>query len=101
MDTRSNGTPGREPSRQVLDRLARIDALDRSGAAPADLLTELRSLVAEAEVWARTEGGAAAGEAVDRIRSALSEPRPAGFAGVSDDLEPSRSAGALSPFTAS
>jgi hypothetical protein len=100
MDTRSNGTPGREPSRQVLDRLARIDALDRSGAAPAELLTELRSLVAEAEVWARTEGGDAAGEAVERIRSALHEPQIAG-SWATDDLEPSRSAGALRPFTAS
>jgi hypothetical protein len=101
MDTRSNGTPGREPSRQVLDRLARIDALERSGAAPADLLSELRALVFEAEVWARTEGGDAAGEAVERIRSALREPQAAGFPWASDDLESSRSAGALRPYAAS
>jgi hypothetical protein len=100
MDTRSNGTPGREPSRQVLDRLARIDALDRSGAAPADLISELRALVAEAEVWAREEGGDAAGKAVERIRSALHEPQIAG-SWASDDLESSRSAGAFRPFAAS
>jgi hypothetical protein len=61
----------REPARDVLERLARIEALDRSGAPPAELLVELRALVAEAEAWVRAEGGDAGSEALERIRSAL------------------------------
>lgn len=56
---------------RMLDRLDRIESLDRSGAPPAQLLDELRALVVDAEAWTRAEGGEAAGEAVERIRSAL------------------------------
>ncbi len=45
----------------VLSRLDRIDALDRSGAAPGELLAELRGLLQEAEKQAR-EHTAAAGD---------------------------------------
>ena len=38
---------------RVLARLDRIDALDRSGAAPGELLAELRGLLREAERLAR------------------------------------------------
>jgi hypothetical protein len=60
-----------ELARVLLDRLARIEELPRADASPSDLLVKLRPLVAEAEAWARAGGGDAAGEAVDRIRSAL------------------------------
>lgn len=61
----------REPAAAVLERLARIEALDRAGATPAELLVELRALVVEAERWARWEGGDAGSDAVEQIRSAL------------------------------
>ena len=55
----------------MIERLARIEALDRATADPAELLAEVRSLLHEAEAWARVEGGDAGGEAVERLRSAL------------------------------
>ncbi len=55
----------------MLERLERIEALDRSAADPADLLAELRGLLSEAEAWVRTEGGDAADDAVIRLRGAL------------------------------
>ena len=55
----------------VLERLARIEALEAMGASPAQLLTELRALVGEAEAWARREGGDQAECAVRRLRAAL------------------------------
>ena len=42
-----------EPTDAVLARLDRIGALDRSGAAPGELLAELRGLLREAEAWTR------------------------------------------------
>jgi len=53
---------------RVLERLARIDALERERVAPGLLLDELRALVREAEAWARTEGDARATEAVEKLR---------------------------------
>ncbi|HZQ04123.1 MAG TPA: hypothetical protein VFA88_08885 [Gaiellaceae bacterium] len=53
---------------RVLERLERIEALDRERVAPRLLLDELRALVCEAEAWARTEGDARAGEAVEKLR---------------------------------
>ena len=47
--------------RRVLARLDRIDALDRTRAAPGELLAELRGLLSEAEKQAR-ERTPAAGE---------------------------------------
>ena len=44
-----------DEARAVLDRLARIDALERAQAEPALVLDELRELVREAEAWARQE----------------------------------------------
>ena len=39
----------------MLERLARIESLDRARAEPEVLLDELRELVREAEAWARRE----------------------------------------------
>ena len=55
----------------MLERLERIEALDRSAADPAELLAELRGLLSDAEVWVRVEGGDAADDAVTRLRGAL------------------------------
>jgi hypothetical protein len=44
---------------RVLTRLGRIDALDRSGAAPGELLAELRCLLREAEEQAGEHAAAA------------------------------------------
>jgi hypothetical protein len=59
-----------DEARAVLDRLAKIERLDRGGAGPTELLPELRALLAEAESWARVEGGDAKA-AVERFRRAL------------------------------
>jgi hypothetical protein len=61
-----------EEARAVLQRLERIEALERRGAAAPELLDELRALVREAEAWARREGDARAAEAVERCADALS-----------------------------
>ena len=45
---------GMEEARAVLERLERIEALDRAGAEPGELLAELRALLAEAEAWSRS-----------------------------------------------
>jgi hypothetical protein len=56
---------------RVLERLGRIDALDRSGASPDLLLTELRRLLREAEQLARERATATDGEeVVGRLRAA-------------------------------
>ena len=57
---------------RVLERLGRIDALDRSGAAAGELLNELRGLLREAEELAQ-ERAATNGteEVVGRLRAAL------------------------------
>jgi hypothetical protein len=60
-----------DESRAVLERLARIEALDRHGADSHELVDELRALLAEAEAWSRREGGDAGAQAVDDLRSAL------------------------------
>jgi hypothetical protein len=65
-----------EEARQVLERLARIEELEREQVPPAELLGELRELVREAEAWARAERqGDRAIRAVERCRSALAEQR--------------------------
>jgi hypothetical protein len=61
-----------EESRAVLERLQRIEALDRAGAGTSELLQELRALLGEAEEWSRTEGGDAGERAVAGLRTALS-----------------------------
>jgi hypothetical protein len=60
-----------DESRAVLARLAKIEALDRAGARPAELLDELRALLGEAEAWSRLEGGDAGEGAVEGLRAAL------------------------------
>ena len=63
---------------RVLARLDRIDALDREGAPPGELLAELRGLLREAEEWTREQRSAAETnatngneEVVERLRTAL------------------------------
>jgi hypothetical protein len=62
-----------EEARRVLERLARIEALERAGAAAPELLDELRALVTEAEAWTRAERAdtARADCALERCRAAL------------------------------
>jgi len=55
----------------VLERLERIHALERDGAAAEVLLRELRALVEDAEAYASGEGGEECGAAVERLRQAL------------------------------
>lgn len=54
----------------VLARLERIEALERAGSPPRELLDELRALVGEAEEWARRER-VDEPEALARCREAL------------------------------
>ena len=55
----------------MLARLDRIGTLDRSGAAPAELLAELRGLLREAEGRPpQPEAAAARKEVVERLRTA-------------------------------
>ena len=44
-----------DEARAVIDRLERIEAMDRAGADAPSLLTELRELVREATEWADVE----------------------------------------------
>lgn len=61
-----------EEARQVLERLARIEQLEREDAPASELLDELRELVREAESWVRAERDpASAAVAVARCRAAL------------------------------
>lgn len=52
-----------DEARAVMQRLDRIEALQREGANPVALLAEMQALVAEAEAWARLEGDERASEA--------------------------------------
>ena len=57
---------------RVLARLDRIDALDREGAPPGELLAELRGLLREAETWTRERRTAnGSEEVIERLRTAL------------------------------
>ena len=58
----------------MIDRLERIEVLERDGAPPAVMLEELRGLVQEAERWVRVDGDARARTAVERCDSALPQP---------------------------
>ena len=60
-----------EESRAVLERLERIEALDRAGAKPVEIVAELRALLGEAAAWSRLEGGDLGEHAVGELRSAL------------------------------
>jgi hypothetical protein len=61
-----------EEARRVLERLDRIESMQRAEAGPAELLGELRALLREAEAWARAEGGDAGEAAAARLRTSLS-----------------------------
>jgi hypothetical protein len=63
-----------DEARAVIDRLERIDMLERGGAPPAVLLDELRGLVRDAEAWARLERDERAAAAVERCDAALAQP---------------------------
>jgi len=60
-----------EEALRVIDRLARIQALDRATADPFVMLAEVCKLLCDAEAWVRVEGSSAADEAVIRLRDAL------------------------------
>lgn len=60
-----------DESKAILERLERIEMLDRRGAAPAELVDELRALLVEAEAWSRAEGGDGGARAVEDLRGAL------------------------------
>jgi hypothetical protein len=62
-----------DEARAVLERLGRIDVLERAGAHPAHLLAELRELVREAELWlaAERDDTRRAADALDDCREAL------------------------------
>jgi len=63
-----------DEARAVIERLDRIDVLERDGAPPAVLLEELRGLVHDAEAWARLEADERAAAAVERCDLALAQP---------------------------
>jgi len=63
-----------DEGRAVLERLERIEELERAGAAHDELLGELRSLLGEAEAWSRSEGGETGARAVAGLRGALARP---------------------------
>ena len=65
-----------DEARAVIDRLARIEALDRDGAPPGVLLAELRGLVQEAETWARCEADDRAVAAAMRCADAVAVRGP-------------------------
>jgi hypothetical protein len=64
-----------DEARAVLERLERIEALDRAGAGSPELLRELRALLREAEAWSREDGGAGE-KAVAGLRAALAGRAP-------------------------
>jgi hypothetical protein len=67
-----------DEARAVMQRLERIEALERENAHPSVLLAELQELVREAEVWARVEGGARALAAAEAIQERMCAPAIAG-----------------------
>ena len=60
-----------------MERLARIESLERDGCPAGVLLGEVRALLHEAEAWVRVEpaGTERAAEALDHTRSALAAGR--------------------------
>ena len=62
-----------EEARAVLQRLQRIELLDRERADPRTVLAELRELVREAEAWVRVEGDDRAQAAVERCKEAMAD----------------------------
>jgi hypothetical protein len=67
-----------EEAQSVIERLARIEELKRRGALPLEILSEIRSLLAEGEAWLAAERAGAeqvetarAEEALDSCRARL------------------------------
>jgi len=65
-----------DEARAVLERLDRIETLDRAGVGRGELLAELRALLQEAEAWSSAEGGDAGAGAVDGLRTAVNRATP-------------------------
>jgi hypothetical protein len=66
-----------DEARRVLERLERIDALRGGAATTADLLAELRGLIADGERWLAAEAAGGTGEArsaLERCRRELERP---------------------------
>jgi hypothetical protein len=61
-----------DEARRVLERLDRISVLRVQAARPAEMLAELRALLAEGEAWVVAEGAG-----TDRARLALGDLRDA------------------------
>jgi hypothetical protein len=61
-----------DEARAVMHRLERIEALEREGAGPKQLLAEVRELLREGEAWIESEhdGTDLAAEALERCRLA-------------------------------
>jgi hypothetical protein len=61
-----------DEARAVMHRLERIEALEREGACPTQLLAEVRELLREGEAWLETERGGTdlAANALERCREA-------------------------------
>jgi hypothetical protein len=61
-----------DEARAVMHRLERIEALEREGAGPKQLLAEVRELLREGEAWLEVEGDGTerAAEALERCRNA-------------------------------
>jgi hypothetical protein len=65
-------------ARAVLERIRRIDALQRERAGPHAVLAEVERLVDEARAWIGAEGGdERAAATLDRVRGAVEETRKA------------------------
>jgi len=62
-----------DEARRVLDRLDRIESLQRGPVAPRDLLGEVRALLRDVEAWVRSDPAAAGRteEAIGRVRDAF------------------------------
>ena len=65
-----------DEARAVIERLDRVDVLERGGAPPAAVLDELRGLLHDAEAWVRIDGDEHAEEVVARCGAALAQPVP-------------------------
>jgi hypothetical protein len=75
-----------DEARRVIERLERIDVLRREGAPAADLLTEVRGLLAEGERWLAAERP----DGVERARAALEDCR-ASFSADGEEVVTRRS----------
>ena len=71
-----------EEARAVIARLERIEELERSGSPAAELLDEVRALLAEADEWVRAEPGGTerASAALERCSAGLAARREAAMA---------------------